>query len=142
MHRLILALGLSRAPLGAAAQDAESGEKIFGKCKACHRIESPEAILAKGGKTGPNLFGVIGRVAGTAEGFNYSAGMQAVLAKAVIWDEMMLIDYLANPTEWVKVTSEDPSARSKMTFKLADETQRADVAAYLASFGSGDEDGD
>lgn len=64
------------APLAAAlvlaapaqAQDAAAGKRAFLKCVACHSI-------AKGApnKIGPNLFGVVGRKAGTAPGFRYSA---------------------------------------------------------------------
>ena len=37
-----------------AAGDAAAGEKVFGKCKACHKIDG-------GNGTGPHLNGVVGR---------------------------------------------------------------------------------
>ncbi len=63
---------------GAAAAAAEDGAALFVKnCQTCH-------IIAKDGpvRTGPPLRGVIGRKAGTVEGFSYSAGLKA---SGIIW---------------------------------------------------------
>ena len=57
---------------GAAARadgDAGKGEKVFAKCKTCHEIATTK------NKVGPTLHGVIGRKAGTVEGFKYSEAM-------------------------------------------------------------------
>lgn len=43
---------------------------------------------------GPNLNGLFGRQSGTIDGFSYSAANKA---KAVIWKEETLYDYLLNP---------------------------------------------
>lgn len=49
-----------------AEGDPEKGRKMYNRCSACHAIISPEGdVLVKGGITGPNLYGVIGRTAGT-----------------------------------------------------------------------------
>ena len=46
----------------AFAQDAAVGEKEFNKCKACHMIQDESGKdVVKGGKTGPNLWGIVGR---------------------------------------------------------------------------------
>ena len=78
MRKILLStLGLcfAAAPLfadGHASGDAEAGEKVFGKCKACHMIVSEDdTVIYKGGKTGPNLYGLYTRQAGTVEGFKY-----------------------------------------------------------------------
>ena len=64
-----------------AEGDAEAGEKAFKKCKACHAIQSDDGEdIVKGGKTGPNLYGVIGRVAGSVEGFKYGDGLTDAMA--------------------------------------------------------------
>ncbi len=86
----------------------------------------------KGGKTGPNLFGVIGRTVGSEPGFAaYGDAIKAVAAAGTVWDEAALAAYVADPTGRLKETSGDPAAKSKMTFKLAKGSE--DVAAYLAS---------
>ena len=64
------ALALLTATAGARAEgDAAKGEKVFAKCKTCHEVATAK------NKVGPTLHGVIGRKAGTAEGFKYSPAM-------------------------------------------------------------------
>ena len=50
-----------------AEGDAVAGEKVFKKCMACHKVGE-----AAKNSVGPVLNGVIGRPAGTAEGYSYS----------------------------------------------------------------------
>src|SRR3546814_19111837 len=59
-----LLAGMSGAAL--ADGDAAAGKKVFNKCKVCHSLEAGE------NKIGPSLAGVVGRAAGTVEGFKYS----------------------------------------------------------------------
>jgi cytochrome c2 len=105
--------------------DAASGENIFKKCKACHSAE-------EGGKNkvGPNLFGVVGRQAGTVADFRYSKAMEAFDKE---WSVALITEYLADPNDFLKAQTGDSKARSKMTFKLRDEQDRKDVTAYLAT---------
>ena len=123
---------LALASPALAAGDAAKGEADFKKCKACHMIVADDGTeIMKGGKTGPNLYGVVGRqVAGVAD-FKYGESIAAVGAKGVIWDEAMLVAYMADPGKWLKEQTGDPAAKSKMTFKLAKGGE--DMAAYLAS---------
>ncbi len=115
-----------------AAGDVVAGEKIFGKCKACHAIIGDDGtVIQKGGKVGPNLYGVVGRPVASYPDFKYSAGIMAAGAKGLIWDEAMIVAYLVDPTKWLDANSGDPKAKSKMMFKLAKGGE--DVAAYLAS---------
>ena len=128
---LIATLSLAAAPAFAAG-DATKGADDFKRCKACHSIVAPDGTaVQKGGKTGPNLYGVIGRpVAGVAD-FKYGDGIKAAGAKGLIWDEPMLAAYVTDPTAWLKDKTGDSAAVAKMTFKMA--TGGEDVAAYLAS---------
>lgn len=125
-----LAFACLSAP--AFAGDAEKGEAEFRKCKACHAITAADgtAIVA-GGKTGPNLYGVIGRPVASVPDYPYGESILAVGASGKVWDEAMLAAYVADPTAWLKDQTGDASARSKMSFKLAKGGE--DVAAYLAS---------
>jgi len=100
------------------AQDAAAGEKVFAKCKACHIVDEDK------NKIGPGLKGVVGRTAGTHEGFKYSKPMQEAGAKGLVWDEANLDLYLADPKGFIK--------GNKMAFVgLKAEEDRANVIAYL-----------
>ena len=126
-----LALGLATPALaGAAPGDAEMGARDFGKCKACHSIVNGTEVIAKGGMTGPNLYGVIGRVVGSEADFRYGPGLAEANATGFVWTEAALAAYVTDPTGWIRELTGDPAARSRMTFRLKD---GADVAAYLAS---------
>jgi cytochrome c len=59
--------------------------------------------------------------------------MLEVNAKGTVWDEAQLSAYLADPTAWVKATTGDDAAKSKMSFKMTDAEDAADMAAYLAT---------
>lgn len=121
---------------GHATGDAEAGEKVFSKCKACHMIVADdETVIQKGGKTGPNLFGVFGRTAGSVDGFRYGDSIIAVGESGVAWDEEQFITYVADPKKYLQATLDDSKAKSKMTFKLKDAEDAANVWAYLVSVG-------
>jgi cytochrome c len=131
-----LAFGLSMlaAPLAtpAFAADPVAGEATFKKCKACHSVIGPDGTeFQKGGRTGPNLYGVIGRPVASEPGFAYGDGILAVGATGAVWDEASIAAYVVNPGAWLQEKSGDGGAKSKMSFKLAE--GGADVAAYLAS---------
>lgn len=127
---LLSAALLFAAPLHAG--DAAKGEADFKKCKACHMITADDGTeIQKGGKTGPNLFGVIGRAVASVEGFKYGESLASLNAKGVVWDEALLTAYVADPGAWLKEQTGDAAAKSKMTFKLPKGGE--DMAAYLAS---------
>jgi cytochrome c len=129
---LFAALGAIALAAPALAQDAAKGEKEFNKCKTCHMIVAPDGTeIVKGAKTGPNLYGVIGRPVASYEGFDYGDGILAYGASGAVWDEALLAEYVADPGKFLKDKTGDSKARSKMAFKLA--KGGADVAAYLAS---------
>ncbi len=102
-----------------ASADVAKGEKVFGKCKACHKLEDG----ANG--TGPHLYGVVDRAVGAVDGFGYSGAMVAV---ADVWDADHLNGFLTNPKKYAPGT--------KMGFSgLKKETDRANLIAYLATIG-------
>lgn len=127
---LVLATPLLATPLFAG--DPAAGEADFKKCKSCHAVVAPDGTeVQKGGKVGPNLWGVIGRQIGALEGFNFSAAMVAAGADGTVWDEATLAAYVVDPSKWLQDKTGDAAARSKMSFKLKE--GGADIAAYLAS---------
>ena len=129
---IALAVATLAAAPALAAGDAEKGAKEFTKCKSCHAIVAADGTaIVKGGKTGPNLFGIVGRKAGSEEGFKYGAGLVELGETGLVWDEALIAAYVADPTAFVKEKTGDDAAKSNMTFKLAKGGE--DVAAYLAS---------
>jgi cytochrome c len=111
-------------PQAALAQDgnAEAGEDVFKKCRACHAV-GPDAA----NKVGPQLNGIIGRKSGTVEGFNYSDANKEAGANGLVWTEVELLKYLENPQAFMP--------KNKMAFAgLKDEQDRKDVLAYLAKY--------
>jgi len=130
MRALAAALAMvTFLPIPALAQDAEKGETVFKRCKACHQI-GPEAK----NRAGPVLTGVVGRPAGSIDGFNYSASMKEAGAAGLVWDDALLFDYLADPKKFLRSYLDDSKAKAKMSFRLAKESDRRDVIAYLAAF--------
>jgi cytochrome c len=117
-----LALALGGA-LPAAAQDAEAGKRVFNQCRACYSIEA-------GGRNGvgPNLHGIVGRKAGTIEGFRYSANLKEKAAEGLTWDEDTLRSYVTNPKALL------PSG--SMSYPgLKNEQMLDDLLAFLKSQG-------
>lgn len=102
----------------AADGDAAAGKTVFNVCKACHTIEA-------GGpnRVGPNLHGIVGRKAGTHDGFSYSEAMKNA---GFTWDEAKLNEYLKDPKATVP--------GNKMAFAgVKDDAKRADLIAFLKS---------
>lgn len=115
---LLLAAGSAHA--FADDGDAAAGEKVFRKCQACHNAEEAK------NKVGPTLHGVIGRTAGTVDGFKYSPAMKEAGEKGWVWTEENIDKYLADP--------KDTIPKNRMIFVgLKKDQDRADVIAYLKS---------
>lgn len=117
---------------GHASGDAAAGEKAFNQCKACHAIVDADGNdIVKGGKTGPNLYGVLGRTAGTIEGFGYSDELIAAGQGGLVWTQETLTEYLTDPKAYLQRVLDDSAANPNMRFKLA---KPDNVVAYLATF--------
>ena len=114
------------------AGDAAVGEKEFAKCKSCHGLTAADGTtVVKGGKTGPDLFGVVGRPVASLADYKYGDSILAVGSAGAVWDEASLAAYMTDPAVWLKEQTGDTAAKSKMTFKLRAKAE--DVAAYLAT---------
>ncbi|EEW26206.1 c-type cytochrome [Rhodobacter ferrooxidans] len=118
-----------------AAGDVAKGEKAFKQCQTCHVVVAPDGTVLAGRKmkTGPNLYGVFGRVAGTYPDFAYGPDMVAAGAKGLVWDEAQFTAYTADPSKFLQAYLGDPKAKGKMAFKVKTEAEAADLYAYLTS---------
>lgn len=128
--------------IGGAAQAADpaAGQETFEKaCRTCHMVVTDGGdTLVKGGKTGPNLYGVVGRVAASGEDFTrYGKSIEALGETGFTWTEAEIAAYLADPRDFLRAKLDDSKARSNMAYKLPSEEDRANVAAYLASVSPG-----
>ena len=117
---MIGAVVLAVSAGAALAQDMAAGEASFRKCQPCHDVGE----TAKN-KLGPELNGLDGRKAGTAEGYAYSDSNKN---SGIVWSEASFKEYL-----------EDPQAKmpgTKMIFSDKNEKEVADLWAYLKQFGA------
>jgi cytochrome c len=106
-------------PAGAEDGKADEGAEVFKKCRACHDV-GPDAK----NKVGPVLNDIVGRKAGTIEGFTYSDANKGAGGKGLTWTEDVLLKYLENPLSFMPGT--------KMAFAgLKDEQDRKDLIAFL-----------
>ena len=113
---MIAAAALVAVPAVASAQDAEAGKSVFGKCRACHAVGASAKNMV-----GPQLNGIAGRKAGTAEGFAYSDAMKN---SGKTWDDAALDAYLTDPKANIP--------GNKMVFVgIKDETDRKNLIAFL-----------
>ena len=99
--------------------DPAKGRRLFNRCMACH-------TLPEGGpnRVGPNLWGVLGRQAGSKDGFNYSPTMKKAGEEGLVWSEETLSAYLENPRKYIP--------GNRMVFVgLAKLQDRLDLIAHL-----------
>lgn len=123
----------------AASGDAAAGEKAFRQCVSCHVVinEAGETLAGKNAKTGPNLYGIAGRTAGSVEDFKYSDLIVLAGEKGIIFDEASFVAYVQDPTGWLREVTGD-NGRGKMTYKVRKEEDAVNLYAYLFSLaGSG-----
>ncbi len=96
--------------------DAVKGKRIFNSCLSCHAIEEDAAA-----HVGPYLSEILGRTAGTLEGYRYSSALKSA---DFIWSEEKLDQWLKEPRTFLP--------GNRMTFMgLAKEQERKDLLAYL-----------
>lgn len=132
----------------AYAQDVETtgdpaaGEAVFRLCAACHHVvdDAGEVLAGRPNmRTGPNLYGLPGRVAGSIEDFRYSPGLQALNEMGVEWTEENFASYVPDPTGFIREQTGDDSLRGAMAAqRLRSPDDAANLYAYLASLSSGE----
>ena len=118
----------------AGAGDIAKGEKKFKKCKSCHMIvDDSGRTIVKGGRNGPNLYGILGRTAGSIDGFKYGKSLATLGKSGFVWSEYEFVAYVANPNKYLVDKLDDKKARSKMSYKLKNEADALNIWAYLES---------
>lgn len=99
-----------------AAANLKRGQLLYMVCKACHDVE---AGLPH--KVGPNLHGIFGRKAGTAEGFRYT---DALVKSGIVWTPETMDAWLKQPGALVPGNG--------MAFAgIANDADRASLVAWL-----------
>jgi len=104
----------SAAPVLVINGDPESGKRLYQVCTGCHSLDENDV--------GPRHRGVVGRKAGSVAGYAYSDVLRDA---GITWTPRALNDWLKDPQLIVP--------GSKMYFSIADQQQRADIIAYLAT---------
>jgi cytochrome c len=103
-----------------AADDITAGKNLTANhCAACHTFGKDEPA-----GQGPNLFGVLGRKAGSAPGFAYSAGFKKALADQT-WDPKLMDRWLTD--------TQAVAPGSGMVYFQDDQAKRRKILAYLQS---------
>lgn len=101
--------------------DVAAGEKVFGKCAACHTINQGGA-----NGIGPNLWATMGKPHAHVAGFAYSDALKSIPGN---WDWTNMDAWLASPRKYADGT--------KMTFAgLGKAEDRANLMVYLNAQGS------
>lgn len=120
---------------GHASGDAAAGEGDFRQCRSCHSITDADGNdIVRGGATGPNLWGLPGRVAGSDEDFSrYGDSLVAAGEAGLAWDEESFVAYVQDPGGYLKEYLDDGSARAMMSFRVRSEEDAANLWAYIAS---------
>ena len=105
-----------------AAANLKRGQLLYLACKGCHDLEAGVPH-----KVGPNLHGVVGRRAGTAEGFRYS---EALAQSGIVWTTETLDRFIRQPGAMVRGNG--------MAFAgIANDDDRASLIAWMLANGAG-----
>ena len=99
--------------------DLVKGKKVFKKCVACHSLQEGK------NKIGPSLYNLLGRKAGSVEGYKYSKAMKN---SGVVWDEESLDKFLTKPRKFIPKT--------KMSFRgIKKKSLRDDLISFFKNNG-------
>ncbi|MDA7964447.1 cytochrome C [Ruegeria sp.] len=138
----VLTFALAISSQAIAAGDPAKGEKLYNRCSSCHAIIKEGEVLVKGGITGPNLYGVVGRVAGTETDYlngserlpigMFTDDMIRAGQEGLVWTQDNIAAYAQDPIVFIQDYLNDEKARPNMSVKLKKGAD--DIAAYLATF--------
>ncbi|MBK8456978.1 MAG: cytochrome C [Phyllobacteriaceae bacterium] len=118
----LLAVAVAILPFSVNPVSADEGKDAFMVCQSCHRIGDDAIHIS-----GPQLNGVIGRKAGSIEGFHFSKGMTTAGEGGLVWTAETLDAFLAKPQDFVKGT--------RMPFRGVPEPEKRKlIIAYMESF--------
>jgi cytochrome c len=112
----VLAVAMAHAQIPLPAATPPDGATLFRQqCATCHTTNETDPV-----RQGPSLFKVVGRRAGSMDGFKYSSGF----AKAdFVWDEARIDAWITNPQQMI------PGA--VMAYRQSRPEVRAAIIAYL-----------
>ena len=103
-------------PGAAGAADIAAGKAVFQRCLICQTIKA-----GAGSKVGPDLHGIFGRKAGSADHFAYSEAMRA---SGIVWNDETLSRFLGNPRKAIP--------GNRMAFPgIKDDMDLTNLLAYL-----------
>jgi cytochrome c len=129
---LLAAPAFAESPTG----DAAAGEEAFNRqCVACHVVIDDEGnkLAGRNAKTGPNLYALALRQAGTVDGFRYGKSMIEAGEAGLAWDEASFVPYVQDPNDFLRTFLDNKRARGKMAFKVREEADAINLYAYLYS---------
>jgi cytochrome c len=114
-----LSLLASLAPVSAAPEESDEGMVAFNNsCRTCHSFKPNDNRL------GPTLHGVVGRKAGSVEGFAFSPAMKG---SGVTWDAATLDKFISDPNQVVSGNKMQPFGG------IADAGERKKIVDYLGT---------
>jgi cytochrome c len=102
-----------------ASANVAAGETAAKKCAACHNF-----VEGAGSKVGPDLYNIVDRLIGSAEGFKYSGVMQTAHDEGKKWTYEHLYTFLKSPKADMPGTAMGFAGISKTE-------ERANLIAYL-----------
>ncbi len=124
MARFQLLVGLMLISVGVSACSdsfpepdpaaVQRGRQLSVNCTSCHSLKGHFHGI------GPVLTGIVGRKAGSMEGYGYSPAMKA---RNIVWTPDTLASFIKNPSEYVPGT--------KMALAPISEQDARDIASYL-----------
>ena len=104
-------------PPAAAQEESDDGQVAYNNaCRTCHSFKPDDNRL------GPTLHGIVGRKAGSIEGFAFSPSMKA---SGITWDEATLDKFISDPNQVVSGNKMQPFGG------VADAGERKKIVDYL-----------